>query len=83
MTALVWRSAGLARRVYAVVYPRERWLTRAMVPMANGFLRVRGSSFRVFLHAPAAIDATVRGLGFTRVSLRRTVAWEVAVYERP
>jgi SAM-dependent methyltransferase len=82
MAALVSRSAGLARRTYAVVYPRERFLTRTMIPMVNGVQRIRRSSFRVFLHSPAAIDAVVRELGFTRASLRRTIVWEIAVYAR-
>jgi hypothetical protein len=43
---------------------------------------VKGSAFRVFLHAPARIDAVLRTAGLERVMRRQTLGWEVAVYSR-
>jgi hypothetical protein len=36
----------------------------------------------VFLHPPASIDAELRAAGLERLSLRRTLGWEVVVYKR-
>src|SRR6478752_4840168 len=45
MTALVGRSAALARRRYGVVYPRDTWLGRVGFVVLNSWLRLSRSSF--------------------------------------
>ena len=82
MEALVSRSAGKASRLYGAVYPREvRWM-RVAIATVNLVQRLQRSSFRVFMHPPSAIDAVLRAAGFERRTVRRTLAWEVVVYER-
>jgi SAM-dependent methyltransferase len=82
MPALVSRSAALAERVYAVVYPRANWFMRLGTRLANTWLRFRRSSFRVFIHSPTAIDDIVRAEGFARRYAGRTLLWEAVVFER-
>jgi magnesium-protoporphyrin O-methyltransferase len=82
MAALVERSAEKARRLYGAVYPREAWWMRLAIGATNVLMRLRRSAFRVYLHAPAAIDAALRRRGLERRSLQRTLGWEVAVYAR-
>jgi len=82
MPALVAASAGRARRLYGVAYPRGTWWNAAGVAAANLFMRLRRSPFRGYLHPPEAIDAAIRAAGLHLGSLRRTLIWTVAVYVR-
>lgn len=82
MRQLVSRSGEKAGFVYGAVYPREEWWTRLFVAGNNVFFRATGSPFRTFVHSPADIDSVLADHGLRRRSLRRTMAWEVAVYTR-
>src|SRR5262249_26951080 len=50
MDGLVKLSAQRSRRLYGLVYPRERWLMRLAVAVENLFRRLFGSPFRSFVH---------------------------------
>jgi len=80
MERLVGLSAGKARRLYGAVYPRKEWWVAAALRAANALLWLGRRCFRVYLHDPAAIDAVLRGAGFSRAKTERTFVWEVVVY---
>lgn len=82
MARLVSLSSRKANRFYGAVYPRGVPWMRFAIATLNVWQRIRGSEFRVFLHDPAAIDRVLRDAGLGRQTLRRTVAWEIVVYER-
>jgi magnesium-protoporphyrin O-methyltransferase len=82
MDRLVARSAERTRRLLGAVYPRESWWLRLALGGVNVVNRIRRCAFRTYLHPPAAIDASLRAHGLERRSLRRTIAWEVAVYSK-
>ena len=82
MEMLVRLSAERSRRLYGLVYPRDRWLERAVVQVQNVFRALWGNPFRSFVHSVAAMDALIRSLGFTLRHKVRTFAWEVAVYQK-
>jgi magnesium-protoporphyrin O-methyltransferase len=82
MDALLGRAAEKTRRLLGAVYPRDAWWVRAALVWINTLQRLRRSSFRLYFHAPAAIDARLRGEGLTQTSLRRTAFWEIVRYER-
>ena len=82
MERLVRLSAERSRRLYGLVYPRDRWLMRIAVQTENLFRRLTRSPFRSFVHSVAAIDAVIRSVGFTLRQRLRTFGWEVVVYER-
>ena len=82
MPGLVRRSAEKATRFYGAVYPRDIAWMHIGIAAINVFERVKGSTFRVFLHDPRAIDAELRAAGLTRASIRQTLGWEVVVYRR-
>ncbi|MGH7447912.1 MAG: SAM-dependent methyltransferase, partial [Longimicrobiales bacterium] len=82
MPALVRASAAKAQRLYALSYPRVRWITRLGRRLGNAWFRVRGSSFRTYIHAPREIEAEIEQHGFRRVAARRTFLWHAAVYRR-
>lgn len=81
MRELVTRAGERARVLFGAVFPRDDWWVRAGIAAINTFMRLSRSTFRTYLHAPTEIDATLRSVGLRRRSLRRTVAWEVVVYE--
>ncbi len=82
MEPLVRRSAERCRRLYGLVYPRDRWLERSVVGIQNAFRWLWRNPFRSFVHSVDAMDALIRSLGFTLRRRVRTFAWEVVVYEK-
>jgi magnesium-protoporphyrin O-methyltransferase len=83
MAALVGRSATLARRRYGLVYPRDSWLGRVGVAFLNAGLWLSRSSFRVYIHRTAEVDAVVAAQGLVKGLHRTTLIWQLALYERP
>jgi predicted TPR repeat methyltransferase len=82
MEKLVEASSAKARQLYALVYPRERWTTKAGSTLLNAFLRLRGGAFRVYVHPSSAVDAVLRRQGFQRDDYRQTFLRQVAKYSR-
>jgi len=82
MEPLLRLSAERCRRLYGLVYPRERWLAHAVVGVENAFRRLVRNPFRSFIHSIEAMDELIRSLGFTLRHKLRTLAWEVVIYER-
>lgn len=66
----------------ALTFPRGHGVNRVAVWLASLFLRIGGSSYRPFVHDPAAVDVWIRSAGFRRVSDTRTPLWLTRVYQR-
>ena len=79
---LVGASASRARRIYGLVYPRDRRLTRIGSVVVNAFLRLRGGAFRTYIHPNHVVEAVVQRHGFRRNSYQRTLLWQVVTYVR-
>lgn len=82
MDKLVEASVSKAKHLYALVYPRERWLTRIGVALVNMALSLRGGAFRTYIHSSDALEAIIQGHGLRRCAYARTFLWQVAVYAR-
>ena len=82
MDGLVSRSAGKTGRFYGAVFPRKVAWMRVAITALNVLQRLKRTTFRVFLHDPAAIDRTLRAAGLAPRSERHTLGWHVVVYER-
>ena len=82
MESLVSASASKARRLYGAVFPRERTLNKAWVAVDNFVRRIRGKSFRSYVHSVRAIEAALERQGLRRSSTRETLVWRVVVYSR-
>jgi magnesium-protoporphyrin O-methyltransferase len=78
--SLVAASAGRARRLYGIVFPRRSWWMKVGFFFGNLLLRARGSPFRIFLHPPDVVEDVLDRMGFRRTFYRRTWVWQVAVY---
>jgi 2-polyprenyl-3-methyl-5-hydroxy-6-metoxy-1,4-benzoquinol methylase len=83
MTALVGRSATLARHRYGLVYPRDTWLARAAVALLNARFRLSRSTFRSFVHPSSEVEAVLAGHGLVKRQEQTTLIWQLAIYERP
>jgi magnesium-protoporphyrin O-methyltransferase len=79
---LLSAAAGRSKSLLALSYPRESWLTRLVTRLMNIVQSVRRDPFRVFVHPVAEMDAVLNLAGLRRVSLKRLMVWEVAVYQR-
>ncbi len=79
---LVTSSAAKCRRLYALSLPRARWEVRAVVAVQNALRRLRGSSFRTFVHSTGAVHQLLAAAGLERVFHRNTLAWQVSLYAR-
>ena len=82
MPRLVVASAAKARRLYGLVFPRRRWPVRIVIRCMNILEALKRNAFRVFIHPPEAIDATVRAQGFELARTADTFLWRVAIYAR-
>jgi SAM-dependent methyltransferase len=79
---LVASSAAKAQHLYGLVYPRERFVTRIGISLANIWFRLRGSTFRPYLHPTEEVERILQGCGFRRTSLAHSFLWQVAVFSR-
>ena len=82
MDGLVSRSAGKTGRFYGAVFPRNVAWMRVAIAALNVLQRLKRTTFRVFLHDPAAIDRALRAAGLAPRSERHTLGWHVVVYQR-
>ena len=82
MDGLVSRSARKTGRFYGAVFPRNVAWMRVAIAAVNVLQRLKRTTFRVFLHDPAAIDRALRAAGLAPRSERHTLGWHVVVYER-
>jgi SAM-dependent methyltransferase len=82
MPRLVEASTGRASRLYGVVYPRSSSPFRLAGRLANLFLRLRGSDFRVHIHPTESVDEEIRKRGFVPVYASAGLVWQVFLYAR-
>jgi hypothetical protein len=80
--ALVGAAARHARAQLVLTFPREVWWMRLGLTAANLVERIRGQSFRAYLHPPAAILAVAQAQGLAPVARHRGALWEFAGLER-
>ena len=85
MKALVTASAQHAQRLYALTYPRRTWLIRAVFFMMNLGLAILRKRFRIFVHHPQEVAATLASEGFSPIFHSASGIgghWQIAVYQR-
>jgi magnesium-protoporphyrin O-methyltransferase len=80
--ALVSLSAAKARKLYALVYPRDAWWVKLALYFENLGYRFRRSQFRAFVHPTALVDSLVRAAGLEQINHKHTLSWQIAVYRR-
>lgn len=79
---LVTRSAGKARRVYGLVFPRDVWWEKLALYVENLGYRVKRSPFRAFVHASELVQRLLASAGLKEIHHRNTFSWQVVLYQR-
>ena len=82
MSELVGLSSKIARKIYAVIYPRSAWWTRLLFPMMNFYPIIKGNSFRVFIHPTEKVEEILFDNGFKRNYYTKTFFWQIAIFTR-
>jgi SAM-dependent methyltransferase len=79
---LVHRSLEKTRRVYALTYPRDRWLVRFGIAVGAILMKLIGSDFRPYGHDPQRVEEWILQAGFAKVYEATTFIWLTQVYVR-
>lgn len=82
MQDLVRLSASKARKLYGVVYPRDSWWVKAIVPIMNLSSKLKGSLFRVFVHPVTEVDAIIKDVGLAPIFHKTSLFWQVVIYSK-
>ena len=82
MKSLVSLSTARAKKQYGVVYPRDHFLAKVLLVVANFYHWLRRSEYREILHSTKAVDALIRKVGFRPFFDQQTLIWKVVVYSR-
>lgn len=77
---LVHRSLEKTRKVYALTYPRWRWITRLGVVFGAAMMWLLRSDFRPYVHDPRQVEAWIREAGFEKQTELTTFLWLTQVY---
>ncbi len=80
--ALVGAGADHARRLLLLTFPVERWWIRVGLAAENALFRLRGSTFRSFVHSTAAVLAVAQRRGMRVADHHRGLIWQVVAFER-
>jgi hypothetical protein len=75
-------AGRLTRRALLLSFPRDRRLVRVGLRLVNVWQRLSRSSFRVFLHPPAALLAAAEAQGLRIAVHERGRLWELATLTR-
>lgn len=79
---LLGEAATHTRARLLLTFPRRALWTRAGIAGANLVQRIRGKSFRVYVHQPAAITSIARVHGLEPGSGHRDLVWELREFVR-
>ena len=79
---LLGAAGGKAGRLLVFSHPPDTVLTRAAIGLENVVRRLKGDSFRAFVHPPAAMQSVLTGTGLRTTFRWRGRAWAVVGLER-
>ncbi len=80
--SLLTAAASRCNEVLAMTYPREKWYMRLAIHLIDWLQSLRRDPFRVFVHPVAQMDVVLAAAGMRRVSVKRLLVWEIALYVR-
>ncbi len=80
--ALMHNAAAKAGRLLGLVYPTDRWWTKAGVALLNLGPRLRGDAFRSFVHPTAAVEGVAEARGLRKSVHHVGAVWQVVVFAR-
>lgn len=81
--ALLGAAGSHAQRLLVFTFPPHNPVSRMLFAADNLVRRLRGSTFRAFVHPPEAMVAVVEAQGMALRYRHRSWSWNVAGFERP
>lgn len=82
MEAMVNAATAKADDMVGLVYPREGWLGKFSIGLANIYQRIRNKDFRMYLHSRNDVDDCFKKNGFQLKHTSNTFIWHIDLYER-
>jgi len=82
MQALVRLSAKKAGKLFGMVYPRDVWLFRSLLPVANFFMGLTGTPFRIFIHSSEQVEQILKDQGLVPRYHENAGFWQILLYSR-
>ena len=82
MPALLGAACDHARARVVITVPREIWLLRAVMGLANQWFRLRRSAFRAFVHPKRGMIEEASQRGFELADEHSGRIWSVILFER-
>ncbi|HKZ70841.1 MAG TPA: methyltransferase domain-containing protein [Anaerolineales bacterium] len=82
MPRLVSAAAGHARRILALSFPRNEWYVRLYIEAQALWMKMKGSSFRNYVHSPEAIFRVAADAGLKPAHQSFSGTWQIVVFER-
>jgi len=79
---LVHASLAKTCRVYALIYPRSCWYTKAGAALGSLFMWLIRSDFRPYVHDPAQIEQWITAEGYGKTLDMTGVIWITQIYVR-
>jgi ubiquinone/menaquinone biosynthesis C-methylase UbiE len=83
---LIQNSLRATNSRYAFVVPFSKGLrgllARAAIRVQNAIRRIRGQTFRAYVHDVGRIEQRIAAAGLERVASARRLIWYIAVHER-
>lgn len=79
---LLNESLNKAGRIYALVFPRETIIAKAVFRIGNLWFRFLKSDFRTYLHPVHEVVSIIRSHGFNRQTYRKTFFWHIMTFEK-
>ncbi|MCF6347518.1 MAG: class I SAM-dependent methyltransferase, partial [Flavobacteriaceae bacterium] len=81
MDDLLKTSLSKAKKYYALVYPQANWASKFGVRVLNLILKLKGNSFRTFIHSPLLVENSIANAGFKKVYSNKTLlSWHIHLY---
>lgn len=80
--ALVHKSLAKTVHVYAVTYPRKRFITLAGEKIGAAIMWLFRSCFRSYVHDPAQIESWITEQGYCKQYENKTFIWLTQVYSK-
>lgn len=79
---LVKSSVAKTSRVYALIYPRNRWFIKIAVEITAFALKLIRSDFRPYVHNPDNVESWIVDLGFKKAYQKNTIIWLTQIYTK-
>ena len=80
--ALVAAAAQHSTHLLALSYPVDIWYMRLYTLLQNLFRRIKGSTFRMYIHTPRIIFETASASGLRLARQGSSGIWQIAIFER-